>query len=106
MELSEAIEALRLAIGTQKISGEDKARKLLNLLFNGKFVGPFTREVTVKGKKITVTFVEITITEQERKSVIGIEYVIRQYFETGIVPESETQKTTTNRICKITGIET
>ncbi|MHA1615460.1 MAG: phage major capsid protein [Candidatus Thorarchaeota archaeon] len=45
----------------------------------------------------------IPLVETERIAGVGVEYIVRQYFKTKVVPESSTQSTS-NRIVKITSI--
>jgi len=68
-ELEQAIRALRQAIGTSKVTGREKARELIKLLFAGKFIGPFTKEVTISGKKITIVYVEIQLSAEQRRAL-------------------------------------
>ncbi len=48
---------------------------------------------------------DVPLVEQKRQEGVGLEYIVRQYFATTIVPE-DGSSTTTNRIYKITGIAT
>jgi len=46
----------------------------------------------------------IPLVETKRHEGVGTEYIVRQFFATKVVPESSTQTSTTDRICKITDV--
>lgn len=64
--------------------------------------------LVVKSNETAIHFeyagADVKTTEQTRVPGVGTDYIITQYFKTVVIPDEE-GKTTSSRICKITGVK-